>query len=635
MSEIKVNFNSELLNMSRNIANQINNKYAFKRLSDITEGLGAEYAYNQVIPELNIPGLMPFYAIFLAIWQIRPADLQVLYPLQVASKRAEYIAWCFTNGRKEYKALDECEGFWSSLTEKASILQTPWSGGISKLIQLCILSRPDLGIDPSLKSTEDQLSALSWFWCQGGCFELDLTDKAIPRWQEQFWLNSPALSDTRFAHLVYEARADLKAAFDINTPKGAASFEYWLLSEGLNETGLKILFKPKQRAWPRQITEESLEKPFGVNLIGYAFAELGIGEDVRMAAHALKSANIPFTIINFQPGPNIRQQDLSVMEWVGKQSHYSINIVCLTALEHLRLYAIHGKKLFHNCYNIGYWPWELNNWPTEWKHCFSLIDEVWASSRHIKQSVTRASSIPVTHMPMAVKALDIDISAPKKRENLKLPLNKTLFVFSFDGNSYIERKNPQAIITAFLAAFPKGDEDVGLVIKCMRPDTNCFVWRSILETARTDSRLIILDMMLSKQDVMELYSACDCFVSLHRAEGFGRGIAEALILGLEVIATDYGGNTDYCREMGAHMIPFKLTKVKPHEYVAADDNFWAEPEISAAAEVMRSTHIQISSDRANATPSQAPKKTLDDSLLSTLNIGRRYEKYLNRLAKLL
>lgn len=281
----------------------------------------------------------------------------------------------------------------------------------------------------------------------------------------------------------------------------------------------------------------------GVNLIGYAFGELGIGEDVRMAALALEAANILFTVINFRPGDDIRQNDRSIAQWVTNDPLYTVNIVCLTALEHLRIYAEQGGALFKDRYNIGYWPWELQYWPANWQHCFSLVDEVWVSSQHTWQAAQKVSSVPVYIMPMAV-------AIPKvkryTRKQWSLPETDHLFVFSFDGNSSLARKNPLGVIEAFKLAFPNGHEAAGLVIKCMRPDINNPAWQRILKLAATDSRIHIIDQMLSKPEVLGLYKVCDCFVSLHRAEGFGRGIAEALLLGLNVIATDHGGNVDFC-----------------------------------------------------------------------------------------
>ena len=298
-----------------------------------------------------------------------------------------------------------------------------------------------------------------------------------------------------------------------------------------------------------------------------------------MAAHAFRAANIPFTVIDFPPGSNIHQQDRSIEQWVSNEPRYPVNLVCLTALEQLRLYIERGAELFRGRYTIGYWPWELQNWPANWVHCFNLVDEVWASSQHIQQAVQRASSVPVLYMPMAVKLPDIDLTAPIQRHRFGLPENRTLFVFSFDGNSFIERKNPLAIIEAFHQAFPLTEESVALVIKCMRPDIHNPAWQSILAAAKVDNRLIILDARLSKTEVLELYRACDCFISLHRAEGFGRGIAEALLLGLEVIASDYGGNTDFCRAAGAKLIPCRLKATNSNDYVEGQDNFWAEPDI--------------------------------------------------------
>ncbi len=392
----------------------------------------------------------------------------------------------------------------------------------------------------------------------------------------------------------------------------------------MQETALAELTRSMPQAWPGKAGDRfGISLQPGVNLIGYAFGELGIGEDVRMAAHALHAAGVPFTIIDFPPGGNIRQQDRSVEHWVSNEPRYAINVVCLTALEHLRLYLERGAALFSGRYTIGYWPWELHDWPTDWKHCFNLVDEVWASSRHIQQAAQRVSNVPVRLMPMAVKLPNIDLSTQPQHSRFGLPRNQTLFVFSFDGNSYIERKNPLAIVEAFQLAFPSGQEAVSLVIKCMRPDTKNPAWQAILRAAQADPRLIIIDATLSKSEVMELYRACDCFVSLHRAEGFGRGIAEALLLGLEVIATDYGGNTDFCRAANARLVPYRMKALGPNDYVEAQGQSWAEPDTYAAAQAMREVASRISSGTKSI--STGLQQRLDE-LFSPATIGAAYRR---------
>lgn len=598
----------------------------------LPQGIGAESFYAQPVPGLEVPGISPFYGLHLAIWQLRDKDLQHTCPLTTIDGRQRFLEWCVAHGRKEYRALRELTPFWQTLSLPAELTATEWSGGISRFLQLAISARQDLGIHSSLAGSEEQCAALGWFWCAGGWRVLDLTAAEIPAWQKRFLIDHDAIEQTRFARLIYQYRSDLQAAFDLTTTQGRNNFRHWLEHHAPEETALPLLTQVKPQAWPNasSIMPSTLcQHDLGVNLIGYAFGELGIGEDVRMAAHAFKAAGIPFTVIDFQPGRNIQQQDRSIEQWVTNKPRYSVNLVCLTALEQLRLYIERGAYLFRGRYTIGYWPWELQDWPANWLHCFNLVDEVWAPSRHIFQAIQRISNMPVLHMPMTVKLPDIDLTAPSPRHRFGLPEKKILFVFSFDGNSFIERKNPMAIIKAFHQAFPLKEESVALVIKCMRPDIQNPVWQSILIAARIDSRLIILDAMLSKTEVLELYRACDCFVSLHRAEGFGRGIAEALLLGLEVIASDYGGNTDFCRAAGARMIPCRPKATKPDDYVEGQNNFWAEPDIPSAAKAMR----EVWKARQHRTsPRISPERQQQiNELFSPATIGARYRQRLTLL----
>jgi glycosyltransferase involved in cell wall biosynthesis len=217
----------------------------------------------------------------------------------------------------------------------------------------------------------------------------------------------------------------------------------------------------------------------------------------------------------------------------------------------------------------------------------------------------------------------LDAAAPKLRSNFNLPDNKYLFVFSFDGNSFIERKNPLAVVRAFTSAFAASEQDVGLVVKCMRPDPDNLVWQEIGDLATQDERIIVYDAMLSKLDVMELYRACDCFVSLHRAEGFGRGIAEALLLGLDVIATDHGGNVDFCRKAGAHLVSCDMVPLNDTDYVEAHGQYWAEADIQDAARAMRRAHEKSAR--------KAPNADVLNSLFSFASVGARYRERLQQV----
>jgi glycosyltransferase involved in cell wall biosynthesis len=164
----------------------------------------------------------------------------------------------------------------------------------------------------------------------------------------------------------------------------------------------------------------------------------------------------------------------------------------------------------------------------------------------------------------------------------------------------------------------------------MRPDVKNPAWRAIQKTAVSDKRIHIIDAMFSKLEVLSLYKACDCFVSLHRAEGFGRGIAEALLLGLDVIATDYGGNVDFCQPAGAHLVPYRLVPVGKKDYVEGEGQYWADPDKRVAARFMQTV-------AAKTNPKRRTKKvsTSIQALFKLEVIGARYRERLERISSML
>lgn len=540
--------------------------------------------YTEPIPELEISGVCSFPRLLLAIWQLRPADLQRQFPLDAPDGRKQYLAWCVLHGRREYAAVRELQSFWDELAMPADIPPTPWSPAISRLMQLVILARPDLGIPPALDDQAAQQCLVSWFFVANGMQECGFGREHLSAAQLATLLGQNALEESKFAGLVWASREDLQQNFP---NPGGTDFQDWMRLHGMRETALPCLMDVNE-----PITGENRAQPmeFGVNLIGYAYGELGIGEDVRMAARALEAAGIPFAILNINPSADVRNRDLSCAEHVSPTPRYQMNMVCLTALEHLRYFVETGQGGFGPGPTIGYWPWELARFPEEWHHCASLADELWASSRHTASALRQAHR-HVRLMPMAVVIPELP---PLGRAHFGLPDAPYLFVFSFDGNSTLARKNPNAAVRAFQRAFPPGDSRVGLVIKCMRPDRSRPEWIEIAAMAQKDARIVILDKVMDKTEVLALYRNCDCYVSLHRSEGYGRGIAEALLLGLEVIATGYGGNVDFMRSVRAHLVPYRMKRLKPEDYVGSAGQAWASPNETAAARQMRQaldTHV--------------------------------------------
>ena len=188
------------------------------------------------------------------------------------------------------------------------------------------------------------------------------------------------------------------------------------------------------------------------------------------------------------------------------------------------------------------------------------------------------------------------------RDHLGLPSDAVVFVYSFDLNSTAIRKNPMAALEAFQQAFPlpqllssKGrspnnhllSERVALLIKTFPPRNVNPEWNWLQLRAQEDPRIHLLEAHLDRDALLTMFGCCDAFLSLHRSEGFGRGMAEALQLGLDVIATEYGGNTDFCDSPLSHPVRCKEVPIPRGAYPCADGHCWGDPDLDHAAQLMQ------------------------------------------------
>jgi len=323
----------------------------------------------------------------------------------------------------------------------------------------------------------------------------------------------------------------------------------------------------------------------GATLVGYPKAELGMGEHVRLSSMACEAANLPYAIYNFNNNVVARQNDNRVDDKLTSKFGFKCNIFHINADQMLYAHSVIGEKAFENRLNIGYWAWELSKFPDEWLPAVNIVDEIWAPSRFIQQALSEKVKVPVVWMPLAVH-----IEEPEgniNRAYFGIPENKYTFLFYFDMASYSARKNPRAVLKAFKDAFPSGKEEVSLVVKVMGNDHHADELRELMSESKNDSRVIILSGVLSHEEIAGLVKACDCFVSMHRSEGFGRGLAEAMYFGKPVIGTNYSGNTDFMQQDRALLLDYKLISVADGEYPYGAGQVWADPSHDQAVDYMR------------------------------------------------
>lgn len=526
------------------------------------------------------------------VWSLRP-DLQKVFDLKTPEGQGGFVWWYFVHGTGELnlaRYLTPAQR--SHLNEADPRLPNTGFVPITRLMVEVWRRLPDLQQAFDLGEAKARDAFLDWYFTRG-VHELSL-EQTVDEVQARALLSpSPQASQVaRILPMLWSSDGDLQARFATPVEEG---FRRWATSENGQEKYpiLRRLVELSGRRVPAAgISQQpTADLPFGVNLIGYARGQFGIGEDVRMAALACEAAGIPFSIYNVEPGREVCQGDDSALRHVSDALPYAINLFCTTGIETARLAAVQGSKLFDGRRSIGYWPWELPEWPEDWHHAYNLVDEVWASSRFTYEAFAKSCPKPVRHMPMAVT---VDPTVGMVRRDFCLPEGRFLFVFSFDFLSSLARKNPQACVDAFRRAFPRGDEPVGLVVKVMRATEDNSVWEALLAEARQDGRIIIISGTLDRGALLDLYRACDCYVSLHRSEGFGRGIAEAMMLGKPVIATGHSGNMDFTLPGTAGVVDHRLRRVAENGYTFGGGQVWAEPDVEHAAWWMR----RMASDQA-------------------------------------
>ena len=431
-------------------------------------------------------------------------------------------------------------------------------------------------------------------WVMDGRKEMNILDQDATVINHLNALNTEN-AKPHFQNYIWNARPDVQNACKIII---SPSFNTWFETHGKNEHDLHDLTENGELPLKLMNIKSYQERPFGVNLMGYESSALGIGEDLRTCKEALNSAGVPTKIIDIPTTHTSEELRRQARETSDQIAPYAFNLICMTAEEHARIFLELGYSIFSERYNIGYWPWELANWPDPWKPLFGLVDEVWASSRFtynaLKNNLNHTKIPKLMYMPLGVSPIK-PLSIQKKisvRKTFDLSQNSFLVICSFDGRSSFFRKNPWGSINAFQKAFPtESNASVTLIIKTMNATVDKTEWEKLKKITEFDNRIKLIDKKLSREEIVTLYGCCDTLISLHRAEGFGRILAESLILGLNVVATNYSGNTDFCNGPNFYSIDYDLTSVTEGEYVHSKNQFWAEPSIDHAASILHKLYI--------------------------------------------
>jgi glycosyltransferase involved in cell wall biosynthesis len=365
-----------------------------------------------------------------------------------------------------------------------------------------------------------------------------------------------------------------------------------------------------------------------VRVTGYLGHSLGLGAAARGYVRALSSVGVSVTTASVPlhhlalPVALAEEYGRHGFEDLIHDGGHGFEIVAVNADELPDFVERLGEDYFEGP-RIGIWGWETNSIPSRWERAFSLIDEIWVYSRFMAKNIGSVAPVPVLSLPPPV-LMPVE---PPEPHRLGVP-EGFLFLFVFDYLSTIQRKNPVGLIEAFKSAFRVG-EGPQLLLKTINGPLRPLAEEEVLWAAHGRPDIHLIDRSLSSDELMRLMAGCDCYVSLHRAEGFGLTIAEAMSLGKPVIATGYSGNVDFMSTENSYLVDHSIGRVGPDCEIYPPDGEWAEPNVAHAAELMQ----RVYSAPAEAAAKGARARADVARLLSPATTGTKMRRRLERLAR--
>jgi glycosyltransferase involved in cell wall biosynthesis len=420
----------------------------------------------------------------------------------------------------------------------------------------------------------------------------DADPAAFTRWLDEVVTDGVPL--TRYLLALYEDRADLRREFPHVPGPDNARFVDWLDRHARHENdyAVALLESGSRTARSAPATAPHGRRPAGLNVAGYLHGELGIGESARLMLQAIATTDVPYSTISVGRHLQSRQAtDLGTL--AGEQQRFDVTLLCVNADQTGAALAAE-PDLLRSRYRIGMWYWEIEDFPATMHGGFGHVDEVWVASDFVREAIARHTDLPVVTVPPPLP----QATAPTTltRGDLGLPEDRTVVLFSFDYLSTAERKNPIGAIEAFRRAFAPGEGPL-LVIKSINADKRVGDAERLRLRAAAEPDVLLLEEYLSAPARDALVQHSDVYLSLHRSEGLGLTIAEAMAHGKPVVATAYSGNLQFMTEENAFLVPWTPTEVPEHCEPYPAGSRWAEPDLDAAAAALR----QVVDDPALAT----------------------------------
>jgi len=424
---------------------------------------------------------------------------------------------------------------------------------------------------------------------------------------------------SRHMKLLYEAREDLQSAFPSieQSEESKKGFINWY---EFDPTNIKAQY--------------SEELQFGVNIIGYFDNIIGVAQVARGFCKLSLGGSIPISVDVIESSAHARVSEYEqgfYSKYRCENSKLENNFIFINA-DVVEDYQKHYPSKLEGKKNFGIWWWEFEDY---FPHitAFDVVDELVVFTDFVGTALKKVAPLgmKVNKMPYPFIQDWGDLEDTKNVKNkYGLQSNDFCFMFSFDFLSSYERKNPEAILYAFKMAFEASDQNIKLIFKTNNYESGEMEYRqfvNLVEDLNLTEQVVLVNESLERGEMISLINASDVYISLHRSEGLGLGMLEAMSLGLPVIATGYGGNMEFMTSDNSCLITYEMVEVKEDFGPYQKGWKWAEPDTNQAADFMsklykdKAYRSEVASNAASSIATQYNSHNFTMSLYSIIRAG--------------
>jgi glycosyltransferase involved in cell wall biosynthesis len=442
------------------------------------------------------------------------------------------------------------------------------------------------------------------------------------------WFSAPVAENSwvnRLVESLWQSRPDLQLAFPDLFGSDQAGLLAWCLTSGVREAGLSAALLPTEALGTAATLPVASSDVLGVNLAGYFRTETGVGQIGRLLAEVVRASGLPYLTVTSTR--SLSRQQASFAEEVGNV-RYPITIASINADQFPSWAKEVAGTLLDGRYTIGVWAWEVEDFPDSFDTALGLVDEIWAISQFAREAIAAKTDKPVYVIPYPVPELSRNTELD--RAHLGLP-DRPYLLYMFDYLSVFERKNPVGLVEAFTAAFADG-QGPALVIKSVNGERFRSQREELLSACRGRCDIHLIEDYLDADVVDALVSHCAAYVSLHRAEGLGLTMSEAMSAGRPVIATGYSGNLDFMTADNSLLVGYRPVEIPASAKPYGPPTHWAEPDLAEAVRHLRWVHdnpAEAAELGRRAQESMRSSRDLDRSVSFVLQRVRQIDQLRN------